>query len=205
MKDFKEKILALELENLSETFFDEVENYIEILNRWNRVHNLTRMNKNEIYHSIFDSIFPLTNFKFQNFLDIGTGAGFPAIPIVMAFKSQIQNGFLVEPRIKRSSFLHVLKNELKLPVTIFNKRVEEIPLESFQNTHIDLITSRAVADTSIILKIAKKFLENGSEILLFKGSNLKNELEKLNNLNIKYQIFQRNERQYLLIKSLNSS
>ena len=101
--------------------------------------------------------------------------------------------------------MHVLKNELKLPVTIFNKRVEEIPLESFQNTHIDLITSRAVADTSIILKIAKKFLENGSEILLFKGSNLKNELEKLNNLNIKYQIFQRNERQYLLIKSLNSS
>ena len=108
-KDFKEKILALKLENLSETFFDEVENYIEILNRWNRVHNLTRMNKNEIYHSIFDSVFPLTNIKFQNFLDIGTGAGFPAIPIVLALKSQIQNGFLVEPRIKRSSFLHVLK------------------------------------------------------------------------------------------------
>ena len=178
MKDFKEKILALGIENLSETFFDEVENYIETLNRWNRVHNLTRMNKNEIYHSIFDSVFPLTNIKFQNFLDIGTGACFPAIPIVLALKSQIQNGFLVEPRIKRSSFLYVLKNELKLPVTIFNKRVEEIPLESFQNTHIDLITSRAVADTSIILKIAKKFLENGSDILLFKGSNLKNELEK---------------------------
>ena len=172
MKDFKEKILALKLENLSETFFDEVENYIEILNRWNRVHNLTRMNKNEIYHSIFDSVFPLTNFKFQNFLDIGTGAGFPAIPIVLALKSQIQNGFLVEPRIKRSSFLHVLKNELKLPVTIFNKRVEEIPLESFQNTHIDLITSRAVADTSIILKIAKKFnkpLKDGEDMLLYQG------------------------------------
>jgi 16S rRNA (guanine527-N7)-methyltransferase len=137
--------------------------YFDLLRKWNRVHSITNINKiDKFVENIYDSIYPLEYLDdFETILDIGSGAGFPAIPIAIATGKKI---ILCEPLKKRYSFLNFLKLELNLNIEIYPKRVETI-----RDLDIDLITSRAVTDTNLLLNLIKNI--NYKNVLLYKGSN----------------------------------
>ena len=68
------------------------------------VHNLSgRLTRSDIEENILDSLYPL-NFieKYESFTDIGTGAGYPGLILMMALRDV--KSYLIEPRIKRVSF-----------------------------------------------------------------------------------------------------
>lgn len=169
--------------------------YAKLLLEWSKVHNLTGAKSiEEIYINILDSIYP-TKFLSppKNFLDIGTGAGFPGLVLGVVWKNA--RGLLLEPRNKRAAFLKFVKLELELEnLEVLKNRVENI-----RNYQFDLITSRAVTKVEDLLKLSKHLSKKDSKYLLFKGQNLE---EEIKNLKLDYKIFKREKRVYLLIEKV---
>ena len=186
----------LEENNLhfDDKFYEDCEVFIKLLQQWGKVHNLSgRLLRSDIEENILDSIFPL-NFinKYNSFADIGTGAGYPGLILAMALRDM--KSYLIEPRIKRVSFLNFVKASLKLDnLTVICSRVEEV-----KDLQVDLITSRAVTNTSLLLDITKNIKKENSSYLFYKGSMLESEIEiaKIND----YKIVNRKDRNYLYIK-----
>ena len=186
----------LEENNLKfdDQFYKDCEVFIKLLQQWGKVHNLSgRLSRSDIEENILDSLFPLTFIdKYQSFADIGTGAGYPGLILAMAQKDV--KSYLIEPRIKRVSFLNFVKASLKLEnLTILCSRVEEV-----KDLKVDLITSRAVTNTSLLLDITKNIKKENSSYLFYKGSMLESELEiaKINS----YTVINKKDRNYLYIK-----
>ena len=186
----------LEENNLhfDDKFYEDCEVFIKLLHQWGVVHNLSgRLTRSDIEENILDSLYPL-NFidKYDSFADIGTGAGYPGLILAMALRDV--KSYLIEPRIKRVSFLNFVKASLKLDnLTVICSRVESV-----KDLQVDLITSRAVTNTSLLLDITKNIKKDTSSYLFYKGSMLEEELEiaKVN----KYKIVNRKDRNYLYIK-----
>lgn len=146
-----------------------IDEFIQYLESWNRVHKLTNYkSRKDIYRNIEDSLTPLEFLKLEKIesaLDIGSGAGFPAIFLALALPNvQFR---LCEPLIKKFSFLSFIKVKLKLN----NVTIEKIRVQDLESLGFDLITSRAVTDTKTLLKLAKSHIKPQSQILLYKGSS----------------------------------
>lgn len=186
----------LEENNLSfeDKFYEDGDVFIKLLQQWGMVHNLSgRLTRSDIEENILDSLYPL-NFieKYESFADIGTGAGYPGLILAMALRDV--KSYLIEPRIKRVSFLNFVKASLKLDnLTVICSRVEQV-----KDLQVDLITSRAVTNTSLLLDITKNIKKENSSYLFYKGSMLETEIEivKIND----YKIVNRKDRNYLYIK-----
>ncbi len=152
----------------------------ELLNRWNKIHNLT--NHKNIDSVIADSVFPILsgdgvsqNYKYiKTAIDIGSGAGFPAI--FLAILMEGTQFFLFEPAYKKASFLSVVISELKLK----NVKVcpQKIQLHN-PKFRADLITSRALMSALNIAKIAAGFYNKNTQFLLYKGSGANAEASEL--------------------------
>ena len=190
--------MLLEANNLKfeDKFYEDCEVFVKLLQQWGTIHNLSgRLTRDDIYENILDSLYPLTFIeKYDSFADIGTGAGYPGLILAIALRDT--KAYLIEPRIKRVSFLNFVKATLKLDnLVVLCNRVEEI-----KDLQVDLITSRAVTNTSLLLDITKNIKKPNSSYLFYKGSMLESELEnaKVNN----YKIVNKKDRNYLYIKGL---
>lgn len=192
----------MSLKNLLETntlkfedkFYEDCEVFVNLLQQWGKVHNLSgRLTQEDIYENILDSLYPLKFIdKYESFADIGTGAGYPGLILAIALRDV--KSYLIEPRIKRVSFLNIVKASLKLEnLTIICNRVEKV-----KDIKVDLITSRAVTNTSLLLDITSSIKKEDSSYLFYKGSLVEEEIEnaKVNN----YKIVNRYDRNYLYIK-----
>ena len=186
----------LEEHNLQfdDKFYADCNVFIRLLQQWGKVHNLSgRLSREDIEENILDSIYPLSFIdKYESFADIGTGAGYPGLILAMAQRDV--KSYLIEPRIKRVSFLNFVKASLKLEnLTVLCNRVEDV-----KDLQVDLITSRAVTNTSLLLDITTNIKKDSSSYLFYKGSMLDEELEvaKVND----YKIVNRKDRNYLYIK-----
>lgn len=179
----------------STDFNNKCEKFKVLLNDFNKIHSITNYKNIDI--AIKDSIaglefldLNLTHRKIA--IDIGSGAGFPAI-----FLSILTNNLhwhLFEPNLKKSAFLILVKAELDLKnVTIHQERIENsTPIIA------DIITSRAVAKTEQLLKICKNFYNRHTQILLYKGSKAYEETSKITNFRV--HIFKRDDnRNFILL------
>ncbi len=177
---------------LDQQFFDYVKRYKEHLKKWNKIHNLTGAKKEELMDKfIYDAVFPVSFLpKVNTLLDIGTGAGFPGM--ILAFALPDTEVILCEPLQKRASFLQFIKADLGLKnVTVANCRVEELEPQP-----IDLVTSRAVTDTTMLMKLSAPFVSKGSKLLFYKGERVFDEVDA----SLKHQIIQTQNRHYLIIE-----
>ncbi|MFW3411983.1 16S rRNA (guanine(527)-N(7))-methyltransferase RsmG [Aliarcobacter butzleri] len=188
----------LEANNLKfeNKFYEDCEVFVKLLQQWGTIHNLSgRLTRDDIYENILDSLYPLTFIEqYDSFADIGTGAGYPGLILAIALRDT--KAYLIEPRIKRVSFLNFVKATLRLDnLVVLCNRVEEV-----KDLQVDLITSRAVTNTSLLLDITKNIKKPNSSYLFYKGSMLESELEnaKVNN----YKIVNKKDRNYLYIKGL---
>ena len=182
--------------NFNKEFFSRCDIFISLLQKWGKVHNLSgRLSKEDIEENIIDSIYPLSFIEisdYKSFADIGTGAGYPGFILAMA-KPDIK-AYLIEPRVKRVAFLNFVKNSLGLDnIEVIGKRVEAV-----ENLEVDLITSRAVTNTKLLLDITKNISKKNSSYLFYKGSLLNEEIEEAKLVNCK--IVNRKDRNYLYLK-----
>lgn len=186
------KTALLELDaSLPQDFFYNIQKYKEHLFAWNKIHNLTGAKDEKTMDAfIYDSIYPVTFLpQVKNLLDIGTGAGFPGLILAMGLpQTQVT---LVEPLSKRASFLQFIKADLDLKnVKVVQKRVQELPHEIFE-----LVTSRAVTDTDMLLDLSKNFRDENSKLLFYKGERVYDEAPH----DLQYKIIKTQNRHYLLI------
>jgi len=179
---------------LPENFFGNVQKYKEHLHKWNKIHNLTgAKDENTLNNFIYDAVYPVTFLpKVNSLMDIGTGAGFPGMMLAFALpQTQVT---LVEPLSKRASFLQFIKADLGLEnVRVVKKRVEEMDAE-----HFELITSRAVTDTKMLLKLSEKFRDADSKLLFYKGEKVFDEMNDVTE-GMEYKIIEKENRHYLLL------
>ena len=185
----------VEKENISlpDNFFDNINKYKAHLFKWNKIHNLTgAKDEATVDDFIFDALFPVSFLPPVNsLLDIGTGAGFPGM--ILAFALPKTEVTLVEPLAKRASFLQFIKADLQLEnVRIVKKRVETMESEIF-----DLITSRAVTDTKMLLNLSSKLRNKDTKFLFYKGERVFDEVERTEGM--MHKIIQSNNRHYLLL------
>ncbi|MDX4069006.1 16S rRNA (guanine(527)-N(7))-methyltransferase RsmG [Aliarcobacter skirrowii] len=177
-----------------DSFYKDIETFVQLLKKWGRVHNLSgNLDDQTIYENILDSLYPLSFIEdFKSFADIGTGAGYPGLIIAIAKKDK--EAYLIEPRAKRVAFLNIIKATLGLKnLTIFQKRVEEL-----EDLKVDLITSRAVTNTNLLLNLTQNIKKESSSYLFYKGSMLENELKEAKIKN--YKVVCKDDRNYLYIK-----
>jgi len=178
---------------LKNDFYEDIKKYKSHLLKWNKTHNLTGVkNEDMLDDFIYDAVFPVKFLpKCKSLLDIGTGAGFPGMILAMALKDTKVT--LAEPLVKRASFLQFIKADLNLKnVRVVKKRVEEMESEVF-----DIVTSRAVTDTDMLLKLSENFRDEHTQILFYKGENVYNEIPK----NMQHEVIKTNNRHYLLLKA----
>lgn len=191
--DFKKNIEEIDFD-FDKKFIKNCNSFISILQKWGKIHNLSAELKTEqIEKNIVDSVYPLSFLQeFNSFADIGTGAGYPGLFLAMA-KPELKT-YLIEPRAKRVAFLNFVKNYLKLDnVEVICNRVEYV-----NDLEVDLITSRAVTNTALLLDLTKNISSADTAYLFYKGSMLETELQdaKIN----KYKIVNVKDRNYLYIK-----
>ncbi len=177
---------------MEETFFEKIEQYKALLAKWNKVHNLTgAKSTDQIDDFIVDALFPVTFLPpLGRAMDIGTGAGFPGMVLAIALpKTRFT---LVEPLAKRASFLQFVKADLGLE----NVEVKAVRVEQLESAPYDMITSRAVTDTQMLLKLSEPFCVPGTLLLFYKGERVYDEV----NETLDYQVIEAQNRHYLLIK-----
>ena len=164
--------------NLTDEELAKFEEYKELLKEYNKKFNLTSItNDNEIYlKHFYDSLCIMKAQELLNsssLLDIGTGAGFPGIPVAIVNKDIKIT--LVESNKKKCEFLKVVKDSLNLQnVEIINARAEDFAKTNREK--FEVATSRAVANLSILLELEFPALSVGGVLIALK-SNVQEELE----------------------------
>ena len=165
-----------------------IKQYIDLLQSWNSTHNLVSKNQsNHLEEHIEDSL-SVFNHTGPVVVDIGSGGGFPGIPI--AIKGPERSVVLVDSNQKKTSFLLNAVNRLGLKnVTIMHARIEDIdPRELPQNYEL---VARALGTTQHIVGLTKNHLKNpGTRLKLMKTKEqIKDEkpppgytIKKINNL-----------------------
>jgi len=174
---------------------ETLETFASLLHSWNQTHNLTGAKTIEaIYDNIIDSLYPATFINPpHSLLDVGTGAGFPGM-ILAIFYDQTET-VLCEPLNKRASFLKYAAVSLRLDhVTVAKTRVEKL-----EHAPFDMISSRAVTDTKLLLSLTKQVSDDKTQYLFYKGSHVFREIEATQH-QLNYAIVSRDKRNYLWIK-----
>ncbi|EAK0980326.1 glucose inhibited division protein B [Campylobacter lari] len=190
MKKYEEQLNFLQNFN-KDDFFKKITLYKKILKKFNAVHNLTHLEN--IDENIIDSVKILDFYDLsakKNIADIGSGAGFPAI--FLACILQESEFFLFEPSAKKASFLRVVKTELNL----INVNIIKEKLQNHHPFKVDLITSRALMDIKPLIEISNGFYDKKTLFLLYKGSEVYDELQGMKD----YKIFNCGFRNYCLLK-----
>ena len=180
---------------LDEDTIKKLERFSALLHEWNSVHNLTGAKTIQaIYRNILDSLYPLTFIqKPKSLLDVGTGAGFPGLVLAIALPEA--EVVLAEPLKKRIAFLKYAAMDLGLE----NVQVEGKHVEAVAHSPFDLITSRAVTNTKLLLELTEKVSDRHTAYLFYKGERVFDEIEALQH-QLTYDIVQKNRRNYLYIK-----
>ncbi|HLF86000.1 MAG TPA: 16S rRNA (guanine(527)-N(7))-methyltransferase RsmG, partial [Nitrospiria bacterium] len=156
--------------------------YMAELTRWNKKTNLTSIEKPEdiIIAHFLDSLAFLKAFTLKEgtIADIGTGAGFPGIPLKIYLGSISLT--LIESSSKKASFLHHIIGLLGLDdVKIVNNRIEELDPLSDPSIMSDIIVARAFAKLDRLVKSSLPILRPGGRIIAGKGWDIDNEISRL--------------------------
>lgn len=175
-----EKVFKEELEKigiiLSEKELELFSKYSDFLLEYNKHTNLTAIrNKEDVYlKHFYDSLLLLKYFdiKGKKVLDIGSGAGFPGVPLKIVCPSI--ELVVLDSNGKKTTFLEKLKNELGIEYEVINARAEEYILK--RREYFDVVTSRAVSQISILAELSLPFVKMGGSFIAYKGE-LDNNIE----------------------------
>lgn len=158
---------------LHETQIERFMVYLRQLQTWNRSINLTSLVSDEeiIIKHFVDSLAALKAEELKNhaaLLDIGTGAGFPGIPLRIVREDLDLT--LIEPSQKKISFLHFIVGLLRLErVRIFCGTFERFLVEEASKQRFDYISTRALKP-DVILRCGRKLLRDGGKTILYLSS-----------------------------------
>lgn len=167
------------LNSLLELHRPQFEIYSGLLIKWNKAFNLTAIKTpQEIWKGHFsDSIIPLPYLPEEgHLLDIGTGAGFPGIPLKIVRPNL--NITLIEATLKKCNFCEEVIRKLGLKnIKVIHRRIEDKNLPQ-ELGEFDAIISRATFSLSKLIANALPYSKNNSIIIAIKGADIAAELKE---------------------------
>lgn len=152
--------------DLDQVQIDQLEHFLDQIFKWNRVYNLTRITHRPdmVTHHLLDSLALAQHLNDQPLLDVGSGAGFPGIPLAIALP--YLDITVLDAALKRTRFSVQMKGELRLE----NLSVETARVEQFKSEHsFDQITARAFAPLPDLCTWTQHLLAPQGQILALKG------------------------------------
>lgn len=179
MPDLKPKIKdivkRLDL-NASDNQIELFEQYLLLLHKWNKTYNLTAIRNIEemLEKHLLDSLSIAAHVYGERFLDVGTGAGLPGIPLAILYP---QKQFtLLDSNGKKTRFLQQVKTQLQLNnVTVENRRIEQFdPSQKF-----DAILSRAFASLNDMITGSESVCDEAGCFFAMKGQYPERELQEI--------------------------
>jgi len=177
-KTFKEKLFK-KCPELTLNMQQQFEDYMKLLLEWNEKINLTAITEEDdiILKHFVDS---LTISKYiedgKSVVDVGTGAGFPGVPIKIARENV--KVILVDSLNKRIKFLDDVIEKIELKnIETLHYRAEEFGQNKKYRESFDIATSRAVANLSTLVEYLLPAVKIGGICICMKGSEINEELE----------------------------
>lgn len=157
--------------------------FYQLLIEWNKKMNLTAITDYEevIQKHFLDSCLllkkcPKQRFEYKKVIDVGTGAGFPGIPLAILLKDT--QFTLMDSLNKRIEFLSIVIKELDLTnVQLFHGRAEEFGKNENFREQFDFCVSRAVASLPLLLEYCSPFVKVDGSLLLYKSKKISQEIE----------------------------
>lgn len=178
-KEMKQYAKEIEIE-LTETQINQFYTYMELLLEWNQKINLTAItNPKEIILKHFIDSLTIAKHVKKNakLVDVGTGAGFPGIPLKI-IREDVEIT-LLDSLNKRILFLEEVIKQLKLTkIQAIHARVEEFGKNKNGREKFDCATSRAVANLSTLAEYVLPLVKIDGCCICMKGSKIEEELEQ---------------------------
>ena len=160
---------------LSDQMIDQLMTYLNLVEKWNRVYNLTAIRERDqmIKLHFLDSLSILNNVHVKKILDVGSGAGFPGI--VLAITKPELKVTVMDSVNKKTTFMQQVKSELALTnLDVVNSRVEDYqPITLFE-----AVTSRAFSNLKNMMSLTQHTLQKEGMWLAMKSKDVKEELEE---------------------------
>lgn len=174
-KEFKQKTWHL-INNPK--LFEKMELYVEMIEQANQNINLTGFSDDQIWQEgIFESLISFQNIinnqsinQSIKILDVGSGAGFPGVPLKIALPSIDLT--IYEPMQKRVNFLNAVSDKLTLNLKVFKIRCEE----ATSHHQFDYVIARAVAPLKTLIEITHHLGKIKSHFIFIKGPNYQIEI-----------------------------
>jgi 16S rRNA (guanine527-N7)-methyltransferase len=165
---------------LTESMREQFETYYEFLIQQNSVMNLTAItNRDEVYlKHFFDSLCLLKvgSFKDKKLIDVGSGAGFPSLPLKIVDPSIKVT--IIDALQKRIDFLLTLSEKLSIhDNALIHGRIEEHK----KLNYYDIVTARAVARLNVLTELCLPFVKIGGLFIAMKSIHYIDELEEADN------------------------
>ena len=183
VNSFNEKLIAMLNEidvNIDEEKANLFKKYMDLLLEWNEKINLTAITEeDEIILKHFVDSLTIAKYLGENkkIVDIGTGAGFPGVPI--SILKQDLSVYLVDSLNKRINFLNEVKEKLDLKNVIpLHFRAEEFGKNKDYREKFDIAVSRAVANLSTLSEYLIPLVKVGGKVICMKGSNTQEEVNE---------------------------
>ena len=156
----------------------DLELFSVLLIKWQRIQNLVSRETlaNAWSRHFADSLQLLRLIRPTDlvFLDLGSGGGFPALPLAIALKGTPAEFILVEPNARKVSFLRTVGRDLGLNLRVEGRRSEAI--DSRETPKVDVITARALAGLPQLCDMAMPFFSPGTRAIFHKGREYVEEL-----------------------------
>ena len=183
MERLREGAAALGIE-LSLAQLEQFQRYFETLVEWNTRVNLTSeaaLDAAETRHflgSLTVSLaMPLTGPNSPKFIDVGSGAGFPGVPLKIAFPESRPT--LLEATAKKAAFLEALRDVLGLSdLEVLAGRAETLAHRPDLRETFDFAVARAVAGVATLAELTLPFCRTGGRVILQKGPDIDRELDE---------------------------
>ncbi len=161
---------------LSRDAIEDCITHIQELQKWNRINNLTAVKDpyEMVIKHVLDSISVLPFIKGDKALDMGTGAGFPGIPLALAEPGR--SWVLLDASLKKVIFVrHVIASIGLTNVQVLHKRLQEFTSE----IKFDTIICRALGSLNAVFSLGSPLLQENGQILIMKGRYPDKELSEL--------------------------
>ncbi|MFC4601329.1 16S rRNA (guanine(527)-N(7))-methyltransferase RsmG [Cohnella hongkongensis] len=167
---------------LTDRQLEQFEAYYSLLVEWNEKMNLTGITEREaVYEKHFYDSLTLAGAvpfsKTASLADIGSGAGFPSIPLSIAFPRLRVT--IIDALAKRIKFLEEVTSRLELTgVTCLHARAEDAARQKEHRDSYDVVTARAVARLAVLNEFCLPFVRPGGWYIAMKGTDISSELEE---------------------------